>query len=206
MRLPVNLVSARGRVLCLLLVALACLVTAQTTKNAKVSAQRGGAVKTGRGGAKPPMPARPATANFVYHEQTNNFVATPTCTPSGGTNTGCGRYVENTDRSGSAGFQIYAPETYTLHFKVEFQFFTNQVRVYYTTDGTQPCGSFGSVGNVTQPNGTPCGAGNTTQVSVASYTCTYSDQMQSRQVVDVTTATIPPQSAGTTVNCPVMPR
>jgi len=101
--------------------------------------------------------------------------------------------------SGSAGFQIFAPETYTLHFKVEFQFFTNQVRVYYTTDGTQPCGSFGSVGNVTQPNGTPCGAGNTTQVSVASYTCTYSDQMQSRQVVDVTTATIPPQSAGTTV-------
>src|SRR2546423_2089177 len=140
----------------------------------------------------------PPTANFVYHEQTTNFVATPQCN-DGSTNTACGRYVENTDRSGSAGFQIFSPETYTLHFKVEFQFFTNTVRVYYTTDGSQPCGSFGAVGNVTQPNGTPCGAGNTTQVSVASYTCTYADQTQSCQVVDVVTGTIPPQQAGTTV-------
>jgi hypothetical protein len=126
-----------------------------------------------------------ATANFVYHEQTNNFVATPTC-PSGGTDTSCGRFLENTDRSGSAGFQIFSPETYTLHFKVEFQFFTNQVRIYYTTDGSNPSGSFG----------TPFG---TTQVAVASYTCTYSDQTQSCQVVDVVTGTIPPQPAGTTV-------
>jgi hypothetical protein len=126
-----------------------------------------------------------ATANFVYHEQTANFVATPTC-PSGGTDTSCGRYVENTDRSGAAGFQIFAPETYTLRYKVEFQFFTNQVRVYYTTDGSNPSGSFG----------TPFG---TTQVAVASYTCTYSDQTQSCQVVDVVTGAIPPQPAGTTV-------
>jgi hypothetical protein len=139
-----------------------------------------------------------ATANFVYHEQTNNFVATPTC-PNGATDTGCGRFLENTDRSGAAGFQIFSPETYTLHFKVEFQFFTNQVRVYYTTDGSNPCGSFGAAGNVTQPNGLPCGAGNTTQVAVAGYTCTYSDQTHSCQVVDVVTATIPPQAAGTTV-------
>ncbi|HEX8117153.1 MAG TPA: lamin tail domain-containing protein, partial [Pyrinomonadaceae bacterium] len=145
-----------------------------------------------------------ATANYVYHEQTNNFVATPVDDPGGGcsgagTDTSCGRYVENTDRSGAAGFQIYQPETYSLHFKVEFQFFTNQVRVYYTTDGSQPCGSFGTVGNVTQPNGTPCGAGNTTQVAVAAYTCTYSDVSQSCQIVDVVTASIPPQPAGTTV-------
>jgi hypothetical protein len=145
-----------------------------------------------------------ATANFVYHEQTNNFVATPADDPSpgcsgGGTETACGRYVENTDRSASAGFQIYSPETYTLHFKVEFQFFTNQVRVYYTTDGSNPCGSFGSVGNVTQPNGVPCGAGNTTQVAVAAYTCTYSDVTQSCQIVDVVTGGIPPQAAGATV-------
>ncbi|MDT7780394.1 MAG: hypothetical protein QOC99_2906 [Acidobacteriota bacterium] len=139
-----------------------------------------------------------ASANFVYHEQTNNFVATPQCN-DGSTNTSCGRYVENTDRSGAAGFQIFSPETYTLHFKVEFQFFTNQARVYYTTDGSNPCGSFGAVGNVTQPNNTPCGAGNTTQVAVGSYTCTYADQTQSCQVVDVITATIPPQPAGTTV-------
>ena len=126
-----------------------------------------------------------ATANFVYHEQTANFVATPTC-PSGGTDTSCGRYVENTDRSGAPGFQLYSPETYGLHFKVEFQFFTNQARVYYTTDGTTPSGSFG----------TPFG---TTQVATASYTCTYSDQTQGCQIVDVLTASIPPQAAGTTV-------
>ncbi|MCA1621376.1 MAG: chitobiase/beta-hexosaminidase C-terminal domain-containing protein, partial [Acidobacteria bacterium] len=126
-----------------------------------------------------------ATANFVYHEQTANFVATPTC-PSGGTDTACGRYVENTDRSGAAGFQLYSPETYSLHFKVEFQFFTNQARVYYTTDGTDPSGSFG----------TPSG---TTQVAAASFTCTYSDQTQGCQIVDVLTGAIPPQPAGTTV-------
>ena len=126
-----------------------------------------------------------ATANFVYHEQTSNFVATPTC-PSGGTDTACGRYVENNDRSGSPGFQIYAPETYSLHFKVEFQFFTNQARVYYTTDGSNPSGSFG----------TPFG---TTQVATATYTCTYSDQTQGCQVVDVVSASLPPQAVGTTV-------
>lgn len=126
-----------------------------------------------------------ATANYVYHEQTSNFVATPTC-PSGATDAACGRYTENTDRSGSAGFQIYSPESYTLHFKIEFQFFTNQLRVYYTTDGSNPSGSFG----------TPFG---TTQVATASYTCTYSDQTQGCQVVDIGTAVIPPQPAGTTV-------
>jgi hypothetical protein len=126
-----------------------------------------------------------AAANFVYHEQTANFVATPTC-PSGGTDAACGRYVENIDCSGAAGFQIYSPETYALHFKVEFQFFTNQVRVYYTTDGSAPSGSFG----------TPFG---TTQVATASYTCTYSDQTQGCQVVDVVTGAIPAQPAGTTV-------
>jgi hypothetical protein len=126
-----------------------------------------------------------ATANFVYHEQTGNFVATPTC-PSSGTDSSCGRYTENTDRSGAAGFQIYSPESYTLHFKIEFQFFTNQLRVYYTTDGSNPSGSMG----------TPFG---TTQVATASYTCTYSDQTQSCQIVDVGTAVIPAQPAGTTV-------
>lgn len=50
-----------------------------------------------------------ATANFVYHEQTANFVATPTC-PSAGTDASCGRYVENTDRSGSLGFQTRLKE------------------------------------------------------------------------------------------------
>jgi hypothetical protein len=125
-----------------------------------------------------------AAANFVYHEQTA-FVATPTC-PSAGTDAACGRYVENTDRSGSAGIQIYTPETYSLHYKVEFHLLTNQARVYYTTDGSTPTGS----------RGTPDG---TTQVATASYTCTYSDQAHNCLTVDVVSASIPPQPAGTTV-------
>ncbi|HVF48881.1 MAG TPA: hypothetical protein VNA19_02265, partial [Pyrinomonadaceae bacterium] len=126
-----------------------------------------------------------ATANYVYHEQTGNFVATPTC-PSSGTNAACGRYVENTDRSGAPGFQLYSPESYTLHYKIEYQFYTNRLRVYYTTDGSNPSGSYG----------TPFG---TTQVVIPTYTCTYSDQTQGCQTVDVATAVIPPQPAGTTV-------
>ena len=133
-----------------------------------------------------------ATANFVYHEQTNNFVAAPTC-PSSGTDTACGRYVENIDRDAAAGFQVYSTETYTLHFKVEFPFYTNQVRVYYTTDGSRPCGAFGG------PDGRSCLISNTTQFVVANYTCTYQDTTHNCNVVDVTTATIPAQPAGTTV-------
>ena len=132
-----------------------------------------------------------ATANYVHHEQTNNFVATPTDDPGGGcggtgTDTSCGRYVENTDRSGSDGFQIYSPETYSLRFKVEFHFFTDSANVYYTTDGSDPSGSLG----------TPFG---TTKVATASYTCEFSDSSQSCQMVDVVSASIPPQPAGTTV-------
>jgi hypothetical protein len=132
-----------------------------------------------------------AAAEFVHHEQTNNYVATPTDDPGGGcsgggTDTTCGRYVENTDRSGSLGFQIYSPETYSLHYKVEFQFQTNEVRVYYTTDGSDPSGSYG------------VGSG-TTQVVTASYSCTYSDSGRGCQIVDVISASIPAQPVGTTV-------
>ena len=128
-----------------------------------------------------------ATANYVYHEQTNNFVATPTCTPTpGGTDESAGRYVENTDRSGAAGFQIYAPEAYTLRFKIEFQFYTTRRKLYYTTDGTAPQGSFGV------PSGT-------TKVIDAAFIKTYGDQTQGCLNVDVAGASIPAQPAGTTV-------
>lgn len=126
-----------------------------------------------------------ATANFVYHEQSGNVVASPTC-PSGDPSDTCGRFVENADRNASPGYQVWSSEVYVMHFKVEFQFFTNQVRVYYTTDGSNPSGSFG----------TPFG---TTQVANASYSCTYSDQSQGCQIVDVVTGIIPRQPAGTTV-------
>lgn len=202
--------SPKRRLIALLTFFLASVVAVVVIASAQtggVSFKSKGSKRTGRakvGYSKQGIQSIEA-ANFVYHEQTNNYVATPIDDPNtsgcsgSGTDTACGRYVENTDRSASAGFQIYAPETYTLHFKIEFQFLTDQVRVYYTTDGTQPCGSFGSVGNVTQPNGTPCGAGNTTQVSVANYSCAYSDVSQSCQIVDVATGAIPPQAAGTTV-------
>lgn len=126
-----------------------------------------------------------ATANYVYHEQSSNYVATPQCT-DGSTNTACGRYVENTDRSTMAGIQIYSTEPYNLHFKVEYQFYTNEVRVYYTTDGSNPSAAFG----------TPTG---TTQVVTATYTCTFVDQSQGCQVVDICSAAIPAQAAGKTI-------
>jgi hypothetical protein len=132
-----------------------------------------------------------AAASFVHHEQTNNYVATPVDDPGGGcggsgTDASCGRYVENTDRGGSEGFQIYTPESYGLHFKVEFQSSTTEWRVYYTTDGTNPSGSYG----------TPFG---TTQVVTATLNCAYSDASSSCRMVEVTSASIPPQPAGTTV-------
>jgi hypothetical protein len=103
-----------------------------------------------------------ADANYVYHERTTN-------------NPGCGpNYVSNLTPA--------ATDAVVLAFKVEYQFYTNQARIYYTTDGTTPSGSFG----------TPSG---TTQVLTASYNCTFS----SGGTVDVATATIPAQAAGTTV-------
>ncbi|MDQ4120969.1 MAG: hypothetical protein M3209_05945 [Acidobacteriota bacterium] len=90
-----------------------------------------------------------AAANFVYHEQSNNFVATPVC-PEGGTNMAPGRYVENIDRDTAAGFQVFQTESYTLRYRINFAFATNQIRVYYTTDGTNPAGSFGNGSGTTQ--------------------------------------------------------
>ena len=83
--------------------------------------------------------------------------------------------------------QIFSTEAYALRFKIEFQFFTNQVRVYYTTDGSTPAGSFGTATSLT------------TQVATASYVAFYSDQTQACQIVDIAAASIPPQPAGTTV-------
>jgi hypothetical protein len=106
-----------------------------------------------------------ATANYVYHEQTTAL--------TGGM---CGAYTA--DPSPDAG------DPYGLRFKVEYQFYTNEVRVYYTTDGSTPSGAMGVA------------SGTTTSV-VASYDCVFSDAAGS--VVDVAAASIPPQGAGTTV-------
>jgi len=100
-----------------------------------------------------------AEANYVYHEQTTN-------------NPGCGpNYMSTTTPNNAASVAIA--------WKVEFVGFTNQIRLYYTTDGSTPSGAFGT------------GSG-TTQVVVGSYNCSFSG-------VDVATATIPVQPAGTVV-------
>ena len=103
-----------------------------------------------------------ATANYVYHERTGN-------------NPGCGAnpYVDVLNPSSS--------QAVNFCIKVEYQFFTDNVRVYYTTDGSAPAGSFGA------PSGT-------TQVAVGSFSCTFGVP-----VVDVWNAAIPAQPAGTTV-------
>ncbi|MCS6917964.1 MAG: hypothetical protein NZM08_09830, partial [Chitinophagales bacterium] len=103
-------------------------------------------------------------AHYVYHEQTTS-------------NPGCGsnNYMSTTTPTNAAPL--------TIAWKTEYQFYTNQLRVYYTTDGSTPCGSFGV------PTGT-------TQVITGSYSCIFTF---AGNVVDVCTATIPAQPAGTVV-------
>lgn len=102
-----------------------------------------------------------AEANYVYHERTAN-------------DPGCGgQYVTRLNPTSA--------ETYPLRFKVEYQFWTDTARVYYTTDGSTPSGAFGV------PSGT-------TVVVPATYVCTFGGP-----VVDVLEATIPAQPAGTVV-------
>jgi autotransporter-associated beta strand protein len=102
-----------------------------------------------------------AEANYVYHERTTS-------------DPGCGGQFVTTLNPSSA-------QTYPLRFKVEFQFYTDNVRVYYTTNGSTPAGAFGV------PSGT------TTVVSAA-YVCNFGTPL-----VDVVSATIPAQPAGTVV-------
>lgn len=105
-----------------------------------------------------------AEAKYVYHEQS---ISNPGC--------GSDNYVSNLNPG--------ANQAVTITFKVENQGFTNQVRVYYTTDGSTPAAAFG----------TPSG---TTQVITATYSCTF---VFSGSTIDVAKATIPGQSAGITV-------
>lgn len=103
-----------------------------------------------------------ATANYVYHERTT---ADPGCG---------GQYVTNLNPSSA--------QAYPLRWKIEYQFYTDNTRVYYTTDGSTPSGAFGA-------------ASGTTTVISGAFTCTFG----SPNVVDVASATIPAQPAGTVV-------
>ena len=104
-----------------------------------------------------------ATANYVYHERT-------TANPGG-----VGQYVTRLNPTSA--------ETYPLLYKVEYQFYTDTARVYYTTDGSTPAGAFG----------TPSG---TTAVLTSIYQSTF---FSSPNTVDVLSNTIPAQPAGTVV-------
>ncbi len=108
-----------------------------------------------------------ATANYVYHEQTTTSV--------GGA---CGPYLT---RPAPA-----ATQSYPLEFKIEYQFYTDNAFLYYTTDGTAPSGSHGT-------------ASGTSQAIAASYACTFLDPLGSGMNDDTASATIPAQPVGTTV-------
>ena len=105
-----------------------------------------------------------ATADFVYFEQTSSTVCS-----------GCDPFV--------ASLTVDPAQTYALHYKIGYQSYTNQVGVYYTTDGTAPSGSFG----------TPSG---TSQFGQPSYAYTYPD---TGGTVDIVADALPAQPAGTTV-------
>ena len=75
----------------------------------------------------------------------------------------------------------------TLRFRIKYQDYTQQARLYYTTDGTTPGGALG------------IGTG-TTQVVTATYGCHFTDiSIVPTQEIDVVSAAIPAQPGGTTV-------
>lgn len=101
-------------------------------------------------------------ANYVYHEFSTNTIGTnpikflDVLTPSVG-------------------------QPVKVGFKIEWQFYWNEARIYYTNDGTNPSGSFG------------VGFGST-QVLNATF-----DHNFGSPIVDVVSATIPGQPPGTTI-------
>jgi hypothetical protein len=159
----------------LVAVALAALLLALGLKSNPAWA--GTPTKSGSTGAKEgkgSSPLAPDVASFVNHEQSNAPVGE-----------GCGLYLTDPDRSADPGWQTYSLG-YALRYRSEFQANANQWRVYYTTDGSAPGGSLG----------TPSG---TTQVVVGASVCTFSDDTQGGQTVEVISASIPAKSPGTTV-------
>lgn len=103
-----------------------------------------------------------AEANYVYHEATTNDV-------------GCGGYKYRNPYKPVAGQAV------SITFKVEFQNYWNQARIYYTIDGSNPSASKGSVSG-------------TTQQVTANWVCGFGSPQ-----ADVVTANIPAQVAGTVI-------
>jgi cyclomaltodextrinase / maltogenic alpha-amylase / neopullulanase len=115
-----------------------------------------------------------AVANYVYHERTGNDpradAAFHDCPLDQ-------KYVDV--------LSPIAGQAVTIRWKVEFQFDTDRVRLYYTTDGSNPSGAFGV-------------ASGTTQVIAGTYDCTFRFSMNG-PIWDVARAVIPAQPPGTTV-------
>ena len=103
-----------------------------------------------------------AEPDYVYHEASTNTI---------GTGTLRFRDVITPNRTQSV----------KIGFKIEFQFYWTNAVIYYTTDGSNPSGSYGV------PNGT-------SKVLNATF-----DHNFGSPLVDAVTATIPAQPAGTTV-------
>jgi hypothetical protein len=123
-----------------------------------------------------------ATANYVYHEKSTNTIVA-----AGGAGNGSYTQPYFATLGGAHGVTPWSTDTVTVRFKSEYQFWTNQVRLYYTTDGSTPSGSFGT------------GTG-TTSVVTCSYEGTFVDTGPDPDAtVDVAACTIPAQAKGTTV-------
>jgi hypothetical protein len=103
-----------------------------------------------------------AEADYVYHEATTNTIGLTSLQF---------RDIMTPNRTQSV----------KIGFKIEFQFYWNQARIYYTTDGSNPSGAFG-VGN------------GTTQVVNVTF-----DHNFGSPVVDAVFGVIPAQPAGTVV-------
>lgn len=101
-------------------------------------------------------------ADYVYHEATTNTIGLTSLQF---------RDIMTPNRTQSV----------KIGFKIEFQFYWNQARIYYTTDGSNPSGAFG-VGN------------GTTQVVNVTF-----DHNFGSPVVDAVFGFIPPQPPGTVV-------
>ena len=101
-------------------------------------------------------------ADYVYHERT--------------TNVHCGGipYVSNLTPTSA--------QSVNIAFKINFQNYWNQARIYYTTDGSTPSGAFGT------------GTG-TTLVITATYQCGAGGGLSE----EIVRGTIPAQTAGTVV-------
>src|SRR5262250_2187371 len=87
--------------------------------------------------AMPKSASAADAANYVYHETSGSDA-------TGGDHANCTNALAYVD--------VLTPgpsQAYVLRFKVEYQFYTDRLALYYTTDGSTPIGSYGNASNTT---------------------------------------------------------